>query len=143
MTEWKLDLVLLFGAVFCASSASAAPSGDAGRREFLNKCAACHGSGGRGDGPVAESLRVPPSDLTTLSKRNGGVFPRDRVYATIDGRDMVRAHGTREMPVWGNVLAAEGSGGTRSSSDAPVDMATEVRSRIRLLVGYLERIQAR
>ena len=105
--------------------------------------AACHGESGKGDGAVAESLRVPPTDLTMLSRKNGGVFPYDRVYHVIDGREVVGAHGTRDMPVWGNVLAAEGTGATRSHSDAPIDMEMEVRSRLLSLIDYLHRIQVK
>lgn len=143
LPEKRPKLFVLIGAMSCVAAAFAADTSDAGRREFLNKCAACHGSSGKGDGPVAESLRVPPADLTTLSKRNGGMFPHDRVYYAIDGREMVRAHGTRDMPVWGNVLASEGSSGTRSSSDAPIDMSVDVRSRIHSLIDYLNRIQVK
>jgi copper transport protein len=35
-----------------------------GREIFENTCAQCHGSGGRGDGPLAAGLRPPPVDLT-------------------------------------------------------------------------------
>ena len=46
--------------------------------------------------------------VTTLSKRNGGVFPFVRVYETIDGRNEVQAHGTtRDMPIWGREFTAQ------------------------------------
>jgi copper transport protein len=32
---------------------------------FTQNCALCHGAGGRGDGPQASKLLVPPADLTT------------------------------------------------------------------------------
>ena len=32
---------------------------------FAQNCVACHGPGGRGDGPLAASLARPPADLTT------------------------------------------------------------------------------
>jgi mono/diheme cytochrome c family protein len=136
-------LVALLGALAATDAAFAADRIDFGKREFLNKCAACHGESARGDGAVAGSLRVPPADLTTLSKRNGGVFPHDRVYSAIDGRESVKAHGTRDMPVWGNVLTAEGSGATKLNTDVPVAMDIEVRARILSLIDYLSRIQTR
>ncbi len=41
-----------------------------GRRHYLiYGCAACHGSEGKGDGPAAASLRVPPRDF-----RKAGAF---------------------------------------------------------------------
>ena len=136
-------LLVVLGALASGEAAFAVERVDFGKREFLNKCAACHGASARGDGAVAGALRVPPSDLTTLSKRNGGIFPRDRVYQIIDGRESVKAHGARDMPVWGNVMSAEGNGATRLESDVPVDMGVEVRARILSLIDYLDRIQAK
>jgi mono/diheme cytochrome c family protein len=71
---------------------------------FVAYCAACHGKDGKGDGPAAAALKVAPPDLTTLAKRNGGVFPKDRVYGTISGQVAIAAHGSKEMPVWGKLF---------------------------------------
>jgi putative copper export protein/mono/diheme cytochrome c family protein len=35
-----------------------------GEALFGPNCAACHGAGGRGDGPLAKTLPIPPADLT-------------------------------------------------------------------------------
>ncbi|HLS82268.1 MAG TPA: cytochrome c [Steroidobacter sp.] len=64
-------------------------------------CATCHGAQGRGDGPVAETLKTTVPDLTRIAARRGGAFPAERVRETIDGQNLPRAHGAREMPVWG------------------------------------------
>jgi hypothetical protein len=37
-----------------------------------------------------------------------GKFPFWEVYQKIDGQTEVRAHGTREMPVWGGPLSGGG-----------------------------------
>ena len=74
---------------------------------YARHCAACHGVGGRGDGPVAPALRRPPTDLTLLARRSGGRFDAARLTAVIDGRSAVTEHGTRDMPVWGVVFEAE------------------------------------
>jgi mono/diheme cytochrome c family protein len=71
---------------------------------YQRYCASCHGTAGKGDGPVAQSLRRPPADLTTLAKRAGGRFDEPTVLAIIDGRRQVAEHGPREMPVWGEVF---------------------------------------
>jgi len=71
---------------------------------FHAHCSPCHGSGGKGDGPVASVLNSKVPDLTTIQKRNGGVFPEQRVRKTILGDDAVPAHGSREMPVWGPIF---------------------------------------
>jgi mono/diheme cytochrome c family protein len=72
-----------------------------GEAEYLNSCAVCHGIEGKGDGPLEDLLIKRPSDLTSISKRNGGRFPYARVFAAIDGRVSVPSHGNRDMPIWG------------------------------------------
>ena len=78
-----------------------------GKMEFQKNCAACHGKVGKGDGPLVEFLKQTPPDLTTLSKRNGGVYPQAKVYEWIRDAKKVRAHGTEEMPIWGDRYSKE------------------------------------
>jgi Cytochrome C oxidase, cbb3-type, subunit III len=104
---------------------------------FLHYCANCHGDGGRGDCPKVFGLSQPPPDLTTLTKRNGGVFPRERLQGIIDGRLALKNHGDREMPAWGmwfKMEAAEDLGGAEG------DEAT-VQRRITDLIDFLESLQ--
>jgi len=76
-----------------------------GAQIFRSYCASCHGANGRGQGPAADALKHAPPDLTLISRRNGGRFPRDRVKATIAGKQQTTsAHGSRDMPVWGPVF---------------------------------------
>lgn len=99
-------LVLPLG-LACGSSESPAPTGEV---LYLRHCASCHGESGTGDGPVAASLRTPPSDLTTIAARAGGRFDESLVLRFIDGRRVVAEHGSREMPVWGGVFSQELAG---------------------------------
>lgn len=78
-----------------------------GRDLYLRYCASCHGSSGKGDGPVASVLQTPPSDLTRLRERYGGQHPLRGTMAAIDGGRPVRAHGDSAMPVWGEVFERE------------------------------------
>ena len=71
---------------------------------YHSYCATCHGDTGKGDGPVASVLETPVPDLTKISKTNGGIFPADRVRRIIAGDELIKAHGTREMPVWGPIF---------------------------------------
>src|ERR1700674_130229 len=80
-----------------ASSAIQPRSGEA---LYLTYCASCHGRSGRGDGPVADLLRVRPANLTRFTTQNGGVFPTAKLQRVIDGRD-VGSNGNPDMPVWG------------------------------------------
>src|ERR1019366_5197373 len=56
---------------------------ESGQAMFSEYCAVCHGRDGKGSGPAVPALKVPPSDLTTLSKRNGGIFPSAHVSNVI------------------------------------------------------------
>jgi mono/diheme cytochrome c family protein len=73
---------------------------------FRNYCAACHGLDGRGNGPVSKVLKQEVPDLTRLSQRNHGAFPARHVRNIImfGGDDIVSAHGSKEMPVWGPIF---------------------------------------
>ena len=67
-------------------------------------CAACHGKNGKGNGPATSDLKVPPPDLTALSKRNKGKFPTEYVTRTlVNGAKSI--HGSSEMPVWGPLFS--------------------------------------
>lgn len=77
----------------------------AGEVIYLRYCAACHGQSMKGDGPVASGLVKKPIDLTQISKENAGVFPLEKVMASIDGRKTTRMHGSPDMPVWGEIFA--------------------------------------
>lgn len=101
-----------------------------GAEEYLRSCASCHGAGGLGDGPDAGSLSDKPTDLTSIARNNGGVFPERRVLETIDGRWFVFTHGDRDMPVWGERYSSQMGGDERA-----------VRARVLKLVQYIESIQ--
>ena len=111
-----------------------------GALDFLSYCAPCHGRSGEGNGPVATELVKKPTDLTTIAKRNGGIFPQDALRKSIDGRSFPAAHGTSDMPVWGYwfKLQANAAG---LLQDNQVDAEAEVKERIDRLVEYLVTIQ--
>jgi mono/diheme cytochrome c family protein len=104
-----------------------------GEREYQAYCATCHGAQGKGDGPMSTILTVVPADLTQIRKKNNGEFPFWRVYKIIDGRDMVRGHGARGMPVWGAYFLSEEGGGYLDED--------RVIGRVLGLVYYLQSIQ--
>jgi mono/diheme cytochrome c family protein len=116
---------------------------DLGKREFESKCALCHGKSGRGDGGVTDLLKKAPPDLTLLAKKNGGVFPFERISALIDGREVVKGHGDRDMPIWGTEYKEETVRAAEYFTDVPYDMEMYVRTRILALIDYLNRIQAK
>lgn len=110
-----------------------------GKSEFGERCAVCHGTEAKGDGALADLLTLPPPDLTKISQRNNGKFPILDIYQAIDGRRGLRAHGTMEMPLWGNYYKREAS----EIPSGPHDVNYEeiVHGRILALVYYLQSIQ--
>ena len=79
-------------------------SANSAKHMFEAYCAACHGKEGKGDGPVAAALKVPPADLTVLARQNKGKFPSIQVAKSITGEAGISAHGSKEMPIWGPVF---------------------------------------
>ncbi len=68
-------------------------------------------------------------DLTQLAKEDGGKFPRQKVFDTIDGRDRIRAHFRGDMPRWGSQYQLD--------SNDPAN----VKRRIDAMVDYIESLQ--
>ena len=101
-----------------------------GKEMYKTYCAVCHAMDGRGNGPAAEALKVPPTDLTTMATRNGGKYPSLRVAAIIRGEEVLAAHGTKEMPIWGSLFR---------SLDGGHD--GDVQQRVTNLNQYLESLQ--
>jgi mono/diheme cytochrome c family protein len=92
------------------TSTGVAQKPDVGKAEYLSSCAVCHGTDAKGKGSLAGQLKAAPADLTQLAKKNGGVFPLNAVYEKIDGRQDVKAHGPRDMPIWGLSILAYSNG---------------------------------
>ena len=121
------------------TTAVAADKVDLGKREYDSNCIACHGKDLKG-GAYVDFLKVTPPDLTQLSKKNGGVFPLERVYAVIDGRQEVKAHGPRDMPIWGRDYQIKAG---EHYVDINYDPEAFVRGRIFALIDYLNRMQGK
>ena len=108
-----------------------------GKQDFETYCASCHGESGHGDGPVAEFIALEAADLGKLARKNGGQFPTQRVEQIIDGREEVKVHGPRDMPVWGDFFDYEANQpGLRAEEREIV-----VRERIAALTAYLKVLQ--
>ena len=104
-----------------------------GKDLYLAYCASCHGKLGKGDGVVASALKGPLADLSTISKRNRGKFPREEMEKIILGgeKSSRTAHGSEQMPVWGPVFR-------KVENDQDFGLV-----RVRRLVDYLISIQAK
>jgi mono/diheme cytochrome c family protein len=127
-----LAATLLFWALPGVSSAQGVAAG--GKARFERYCSSCHGTDAKGDGPLADLLTKKPANLTQLAKNNGGKFPGIKVMHQIDGRDTVRAHGTSDMPVWGQNFKSMGTTSSQTGESA-------VRGTAQEIVSYLQTIQ--
>ena len=104
-----------------------------GAEMYTAYCAACHGTNGKGDGPAASAMKMPPTNLTLLTANNNGKFPSAEVYTSIKGDTLMpAAHGSADMPVWGTMF------NSMSHSDP-----AEVHLRLSNLVRYIESMQAK
>jgi mono/diheme cytochrome c family protein len=138
---------IIAGLAASFAAAAQAEDFDIGKSEFHSSCASCHGADAKGKGPVSDQLKIQPPDLTTLAKNNNGVFPTNAVYKTIYGLETIPAHGTREMPIWGERFNPIIN--LPHDVDPPYwDMAGPehspefiVRTRILAIVDYLSRVQ--
>jgi len=104
-----------------------------GAEIYIRRCAACHGVEARGHGPAMEAMKVPPTDLTLIAHHRGGEFPDGEIALFIDGRFDLPAHGSRDMPIWGERL---GEAIPESSVAEEI-----VRGKIATLIEYLKSIQ--
>lgn len=86
-------------ALLLASGPATAQDASRGQEIYMRHCATCHGVDGQGDGPMSPVLIPQPTNLTQLSRRNGGKFPTIRAVMRIDGRDPLVSHGS-PMPVY-------------------------------------------
>ena len=108
-----------------------------GKTTYRIYCINCHGPAAKGDGELAELLTVKPTDLTILAQENEGVYPEEWVRKIIDGREKVRGHGMKEMPVWGYVFQVSGF----APQDESYDREARAKMKVNELVVYLESIQ--
>ena len=98
---------------------------------FKEYCAVCHGTDAKGSGPAADALKKRPADLTQLTRKNNNNFPELHVMNYIKGEDVVAAHGSRDMPVWGQIF-----GSMSPNQDL-------VQVRVYNLLKYIEGVQAK
>ncbi len=139
MKAQKVGAVIV-GVALVTASAFASAAENLGKREYDGSCAVCHGVTGKGNGPYAGIIETRIPDITTLQKRNNGVFPFNRVYEMIDGRAAVKAHGPRDMPIWGN-LYNDKAVEYYSDFFRPYDAEGYVRGRILALINYVYSLQ--
>jgi len=128
MYSLKTPLRLLAGLLLVIASAAQASEIASSRAFYLEFCATCHGLTGEGDGPLAQALTTPPPNLRRLSERYGNPLPDDQIARFIDGRADVKAHGPRDMPVWGMRFDFEAQGNQRLIKTVSARLVAYLRS---------------
>jgi mono/diheme cytochrome c family protein len=109
----------------------AVTSAGSGEEMFNTYCAVCHGKDGKGDGPAASEFKIAPANLSMLSINNNGKFPAEHIAETIrTGPRDAKAHGSKDMPVWGKLFASMGD-------------SAQVEQRIHNLTNYIGTLQVR
>ncbi len=111
------------------------PQATEGASLYQKNCAICHGADARGNGEIAGSLPVPPTDLTLIARRSGGKFDRAEVLSKIDGYSHKPSDETR-MPEFGALLA-----GDLVPLDVGDGVLTPTPRPLAALLAYLEAIQ--
>jgi mono/diheme cytochrome c family protein len=101
-----------------------------GKEMFETYCAVCHGMDGRGVGPAATALKKSPADLTQLTRKSSdGKFPELRVTQVLTvGPAEILAHGSRDMPIWGQLFKSLGSSGEGVARIRIVNLTDYIRS---------------
>jgi mono/diheme cytochrome c family protein len=136
LTYWGIVIVMLL--VTASAGLSLAQEEQIltrGQSHYQRYCSVCHGKQGKGQGPLAEYLKITPADLTQISKQKGGQFPFWRVYRIVDGREEVRGHGTRAMPIWGDEIRID------EKEALPQFQEDLVAGRLWQMLSYLQSIQ--
>jgi mono/diheme cytochrome c family protein len=108
--EWRVLIVRYLGgdaAVLATTSAgqkigSSGAADSAGSPLYARYCTGCHGTQGRGDGPNAASLPVPPA--RHASKEAMSTRSDDALYDTIAGGGAIMNRSPR-MPAYGTTLS--------------------------------------
>jgi hypothetical protein len=101
-----------------------------GKQMYGKYCATCHGATGIGNGSAAPALKTPPANLTMLTSNNNGAFPVDKVDAELRFGVTNPAHGSSDMPIWGDLL----------STISPYG-GDQAKLRIRNITDYLKTLQ--
>jgi cbb3-type cytochrome c oxidase subunit III len=84
------------------------PAAYEGRRLYVSYCQLCHGTAGKGDGPLAKVIKISPADLTTTVRSRSETILTKIITGegrqTITGRDRHNLL-SEAMPEWKDVFS--------------------------------------
>ena len=100
-------LLTLFAVSPIIVSANPLPAYE-GRGLYVSYCQLCHGTSGKGDGPLAKAMKISPADLTTtVRSRSDTILLRiitGKGRQTITGRDRHNLL-SNAMPEWKDIFS--------------------------------------
>ncbi len=86
------------------------PAAYEGRRLYVSYCQLCHGTDGKGDGPLAKVMKISPADLTTTVRSRSDTILMKIITGegrqTITGRDRHNLL-SEAMPEWKDVFSED------------------------------------
>lgn len=101
-------LLLTSLAVVIPAAAANPPPAYEGRRLYVSYCQLCHGTDGKGDGPLAKAMQISPADLTTTVRARSDTILTKIITGegrqTITGRDRHNLL-SEAMPEWKDVFS--------------------------------------
>lgn len=139
MKDFRSAAIIPALAAMVSAMPASAQQTEVGKEIYLDRCSVCHGAEGGGDGVVGELLERRPKNLKLLAKDNGGVFPVDAVYQSIDGRSLIPGHGNPDMPIWGEYFMVQA---IEDRAINPKDARAVSEGRILSVVYFLQSIQS-
>lgn len=137
MKKIKINIFISFIFLICSINIGTAEElkDIVGKKEFMAYCGSCHGSDGKGDGPIVNFIKRKPPNLTLLTKNNNGNFPFEQIWGVFDGSYVFAEHGTSEMPIWGYRFVQEAQQNNESN------ISTKARAKALDIILYLQVIQ--
>ncbi len=101
-------ILLTLITVSAADVSANPPAAYEGRRLYVSYCQLCHGTGGKGDGPLAKAMKISPADLTTTVRSRSDTILMKIITGegrqTITGRDRHNLL-SEAMPEWEDVFS--------------------------------------
>jgi len=84
-----------------------APAAYEGRRLYVSHCQLCHGTKGKGDGPLAKAMGITPADLTTTVRSRSDTILKKII--TGEGLQSITGRGRQNllseaMPEWKDIF---------------------------------------
>ena len=101
-------MLLTFLAVIAPAVSANPPPAYEGRRLYVSYCQLCHGTDGKGDGPLAKAMQISPADLTTTVRSRSDTILTKIITGdgrqTITGRDRHNLL-SEAMPEWKEIFS--------------------------------------